>query len=137
MYRYGNESKLIASQAHPTLQSIFFDAIEIMDIKLLCSHRDKEDQTEAFESGNSKTEWPFSKHNRLPSHAIDATPWPIPKNWGEDDPRELAKFYMLNGVIQTLAVKYDVKIRWGGDWDGDNEYNDQTFHDLLHWELVG
>lgn len=29
-----------------------------------------------------------------------------------------------------------VKIRWGGDWDGDWIHTDQSFHDLPHFELV-
>jgi peptidoglycan L-alanyl-D-glutamate endopeptidase CwlK len=27
-------------------------------------------------------------------------------------------------------------IRWGGDWDGDQDFRDQTFDDLAHFELI-
>ena len=83
-----------------------------------------------------KAEWPYSKHNRLPSHAVDIAPWPIPDNWGADNPKELAKFYMLAGVIKAIACKYDVKVVWGGDWNGDGNFKDNRFDDLVHFQLV-
>jgi peptidoglycan L-alanyl-D-glutamate endopeptidase CwlK len=27
-------------------------------------------------------------------------------------------------------------VRYGGDWDGDKDINDQTFNDTVHFELV-
>lgn len=28
------------------------------------------------------------------------------------------------------------RIRWGGDWDRDHDVKDQTFNDLVHFEVV-
>ena len=84
----------------------------------------------------SKVQWPNSKHNLTPSLAIDATPYPIPKNWGEDHWKDKARFYEFAAVIRYEAKRLGVKIRWGGDWDGDYDYRDQVFDDLVHFELV-
>ena len=34
------------------------------------------------------------------------------------------------------AVELGIRLRWGGDWDGDNELRDQTFNDLVHFEVI-
>ncbi len=36
-----------------------------------------------------------------------------------------------------LAAAHDlgIELRWGGDWDRDAEFDDQTFNDLPHFEL--
>ena len=66
---------------------------------------------------------------------VDIAPYPI--DW-EDTKR----FALLAGIVigidsqlkQNKLITYD--IRWGGDWDGDNDLNDQKFNDLGHFELV-
>ena len=35
----------------------------------------------------------------------------------------------------SVANRLGLKVRWGGDWDGDFEFKDQNFHDLPHFEL--
>jgi peptidoglycan L-alanyl-D-glutamate endopeptidase CwlK len=35
-------------------------------------------------------------------------------------------------VANTLGIK----IRWGGDWNGDLQFRDEKFKDLPHFELV-
>ena len=75
-------------------------------------------------------DYPNGKHNRKPSAAIDVAPWPIP-DW-----EDLKTFYFFSGVVKGIANCLEIKIRWGGDWDSDNDLNDQTFNDLVHFELV-
>jgi len=36
------------------------------------------------------------------------------------------------GTAQSLGYP----LRWGGDWDGDTETNDNRFDDLVHFELA-
>lgn len=69
-----------------------------------------------------------SKHLALPSRAVDVAPYPI--NWGDKK-----RFYHFAGYVQGLAAQLGISLRWGGDWDGDNDLNDQTFFDLVHFEL--
>jgi hypothetical protein len=48
-----------------------------IDFKILCGHREEKEQNEAFNKGNSKLKWPQSKHNSLPSLAVDIAPFPV------------------------------------------------------------
>jgi peptidoglycan L-alanyl-D-glutamate endopeptidase CwlK len=34
-----------------------------------------------------------------------------------------------------VASEEGVNVRWGGDWDGDRDIDDQTFDDLPHFEF--
>jgi len=40
------------------------------------------------------------------------------------------------GVVRAVAYEMDISIRWGGDWDGDWNLFDQTFNDLVHFEVI-
>ena len=112
-----------------------------MDHSLTVGYRDKDTQTLAFDSGNSQVEWPDSYHNELPSMAVDAHPYPLPKNWGEDSRDEYEKFrYFAFYVLGTADVLYtlgaiDHQLEWGGDWDNDKDVTDNNFNDLLHFQL--
>ena len=135
MYQFSKKSKINLTQAHEKLQLIAFEAIAIVDFTIIETHRSHERQTQLFEQGDSKVE--YSKHNYLPSHAVDIAPYPIPKDWGESDKKELARFYYLAGIWKAVAHQNNIKLRWGGDWSGDGDFTDQTFDDLLHFELIG
>jgi len=88
-----------------------------------------------FQKGLSKVEWPNGKHNTTPSMAADIAPYPI--DW-EDSGR----FYFFAGYVSCVAVKLFAegkithRVRWGGDWDSDRHMDDQSFDDLVHFELV-
>lgn len=43
---------------------------------------------------------------------------------------------ILAGHIIGVAKRFGVELRWGGDWDRDWDFKDQSFHDLVHFELV-
>ena len=45
------------------------------------------------------------------------------------------RFYNFAGTVQGVAKMLNIKIRWGGDWDSDNDLKDQTLYDLPHFEL--
>ena len=112
-----------------------------MDHSLQVGYRDKEDQTKAYKSKNSKVQWPDSYHNELPSMAVDAAPYPLPINWGEDSRDEYEKFrYFAFYVLGVADVLYaigaiDHQLEWGGDWDNDKDVTDNSFNDLLHFQL--
>ena len=136
MPHFGRTSLQRLDTCDRKLRIIMEEAIKVMDFSVLCGHRGKEDQNKAFADGKSQLKYPASKHNQIPSQAIDITPYPIPDNWGEDDPKELAKFYLLAGIMLGIAHGKGIKLRWGGDWNGDNDFQDNNFDDLLHYELV-
>lgn len=131
MYRYSTRSALRLSSCRKELQEIFNEVIKVYDNSIICGFRNEAEQNMAFNSKNSKVQWPNGKHNTEPSNAVDAIPYPT--QW--DD---IKAFYVMHGVVMACANKlgYVKNIRWGGDWDRDNDLNDQTFMDLGHWEWV-
>lgn len=142
MHAYSQRSKARINQCHPDLVLIFATALQGWDHTVLTGHRSKEEQTKKYLNGQSKVQWPNSKHNVTPSMAADVSPWPIPKKWGEGNRNEYEKFryfafYVIgiaDALLQAGAISHS--IRWGGDWDRDKDVNDQSFDDLVHFELV-
>ena len=128
-YPYSGTSKQRLLSCHPLLQRLFMSLAEDYDISILCGHRTEEEQEQAVASGASKTNYPDSKHNELPSLGIDAALYPV--HWND-----VGRHYMFVGVVRERARQLGIKIRCGADWDSDFATNDQTFNDLVHFELV-
>ena len=153
MPSFGVRSKQVRSEIHPDLQNLVDHVVMYQDIALLTGHRTKDEQMRVFEAGRSKVKWPNSKHNHRPALAVDLVPWPLPMKWGDLTEKgtenrdwqwkERVKFYQLYGFVRAIwshladtgRVSGQYKLRWGGDWDGDGEFNDQSFDDLIHYEL--
>jgi peptidoglycan L-alanyl-D-glutamate endopeptidase CwlK len=132
MASFGKESQKQVDTCERRLQLVLAVAIKIMDFSAIVGHRGKEDQDKAFRDKKSKLKWPESKHNSLPSLAIDVAPYPIDFS---NKPKAVARFYLLAGVILTVAWFMRVGLRCGFDWDGDFDLLDQNFDDLGHFEL--
>jgi peptidoglycan L-alanyl-D-glutamate endopeptidase CwlK len=118
------------------LQQVFQEVIKHYDCTILEGHRGEVKQKRLFAEGSSKVDWPDGKHNAYPAKAVDVAPYPIPENWGADHWKDLVHFYQLAAVVKYVGLQMGIKIRWGGDWDGDGDYKDQTFNDLVHFELL-
>lgn len=101
-------------------------------IQVVEGHRPRDRQDEAFEQGKSKVQWPDSKHNDYPSNAVDLAPLKD----GKIDWNDKHQWYHLGGFVMGMASALGIKIRWGGDWDGDQDLKDQKFFDLPHFELL-
>lgn len=128
MSEFSISSKKKLSIVHPRLRLVVDNAIKIVDFTVLCGHRDQADQDRLFAEGKTKLKFPDSKHNLYYSEALDLAPLPI--DWDN-----ISSFYYLAGVMMACACQFGVKIRWGGDWDGDGDFKDQNFNDLVHFEL--
>lgn len=133
MYQYGQISKERLATVDSHLRDVMEQVIKIVDVTIACGHRTKQVQNKAFKSGNSTKEWPNSKHNRLPSKAVDAVPYIKGKGVQWDD-REAITY--MAGLIVGIGHVRGLKIRWGGDWDKDGETSDNKWDDLFHFELV-
>lgn len=129
MPKFSNASKARLYTCHDDLQRLFNKVIEEYDCSILEGHRPQELQEEYFRTGKSKVRWPNGKHNSQPSKAVDVAPWPI--DWNDTN-----RFYHFGGYVKGVAQSMGIEIRWGGDWDGDTDLDDQTFMDLVHFELV-
>lgn len=130
MPSFGTRSRRRLSTCHPDLQRLFNAVVKHFDCIILEGHRGKYRQNKLFDQGDSEVRFPDGRHNKKPSKGIDAAPWPIP-DW-----EDLKSFYYFSGVVRGIARSMGIRIRWGGDWDSDNDLNDQTFNDLIHFELL-
>lgn len=144
------------------LQVFFSDVVSDYDCTVLEGKRDEEQQRRNVERRvsrtlNSKHVYPLGD----PSRAVDVAPYPL--EWPrlrrmldeltdsvlEGKPRhmirklvvdfakDLARFYYFGGYVLGRASEQDLDLRWGGDWDGDRDVHDQSFDDLVHFELRG
>lgn len=133
---YSQKSKDRLATASWDLQRLFQEVVKHYDNTILEGHRGEYSQNKLFKQGKTKVQWPDGKHNYYPSKAVDAAPYPIPENWGADHWKDLVKFYEFAAVVKAVASQMGIRIRWGGDWDSDGDYKDQTFDDLVHFELL-
>ncbi len=120
MPRFAPGSLACYATLHPDLQRVCDLAITVTDFTILCGHRDAKGQEEAWLKKVSKLRWPNSRHNSLPSEAMDLVPHPL--DW--EDTRS---FHYLAGVVMTAAASLGVELVWGGSW---------KMRDLPHFELA-
>jgi hypothetical protein len=119
------------NQCHPEIKRLVVAVSERIPLNVSCGFRNEIDQNKAFYSGQSKKKWPDGEHNKLPSKAVDMEPL----KRSTIDWRDKELFYYFAGYVQSVADILGIKIRWGGDWDSDKDFHDQTFNDLCHFEL--
>lgn len=109
---------------HPTLQEFVERVVHgidqgdlaefnVKDVTVLCGYRGKAEQDKAYAMGNSKKQWPDSKHNATPALAVDIAPFPI--DWTERTgvPRLAALRQYARGVAQGMGISIRI-ISW--DW---------------------
>ncbi len=121
---------------HHDLIRLMNEVIKNLDITIVDGYRDKDIQNYYYSIKRSKVRYPDSKHNNYPSLAVDVAPF-NPKVPGGIDWKDTASFYYMAGYIKGAAQLLGIEIRWGGDWDRDNDLHDQKFNDLPHFELYG
>lgn len=114
------EEKL--AQADAALQSWFREKIKpgFPDAHISWSFRNQADQEQAYADGKTKAHWPNSKHNHMPSLALDL--FQI-----DEDGKALwsPKFFF---EVDEVTQRSGSPIRWGGTF--------RTIGDKDHFELV-
>jgi len=141
MFKFGDASKKRLDTCHRDLQAICNEVIRYIDFSVLEGARSLETQQKYFRDGKTKIDGinKISKHQHFPSMAVDIAPYPIDFRNGS---KSKARFYFLAGMMYQASEDLyrkgliSHKLRWGGDWDGDKEFYDQSFDDLPHFELV-
>ena len=140
MPEFSQRSLRLLSTADERLQRLFLEVVKTYDCTVLCGHRGKEEQEEAYRAGESKVLFPHSRHNRMPSLAVDVAPypviWPAPNQAIQEMVKNVGRFYLFVGYVRRAAEQMGIPIRCGADWDGDFEIKDQNWDDLPHFELV-
>ena len=132
MYKFGGASRVKLATLHEDIQIVLNEAIKIVDFSILEGYRGKEKQNRYFLDGVSKVRFPFGKHNKVPSEAVDIAPYPYPRN-----ENEIKQAYYLAGIIRGIAAAKVIKIRIGCDWDQDGIIRNDKFQDVWHIEIVG
>jgi len=134
MPKYSKKSLERLNTCHPDLREIFNRVIKIIDCSIIHGYRGEEEQNDAFFKGDSKLKFPLSTHNSNPSMGIDVAPYPI--DWSNTNRFRYFAGIVI-GVSETLLHNGLIshKVRWGGDWDMDHNMSDQSFNDLVHFEL--
>lgn len=160
---YGATSLARLATAHEQLQTLMKRVGESFPNTILEGERDIEQQKKNVEKGVSKTmnsKHVTGEGLRDLADAVDASPDPL--SWPqaaklltriegvagqltqaqgaeimalvEGYVREVARWYYFGGFVLGTAEEMNIDIRWGGDWDGDRSLEDQSFHDLPHFE---
>lgn len=152
MPKYSKKSSQELSTCNSDLQKVFNIVIKFFDCTILYGNRSRELQFELFKQGRSKVDGKWvvvdkklvvtdkdgytnlSKHNYIPSEAVDAIPYPL--NWGDTNRMRYFAGFVV-GIAQYLYSIGEIshRIKWGGDWDSDTDLSDQNFNDLVHFEI--
>lgn len=134
MPSFSSISKSRLNSCHQDLQVIFNYVINHFDCSVVCGHRGQESQNKAYDDEYSKVRFPGSKHNFIPSMAVDVVPWPI--EWNNVKRMKYFAGYVM-GIARMLkdygAIEHELIS--GLDWDGDTILKDTTFVDHPHFQL--
>jgi hypothetical protein len=148
MPSFGRRSRDHLYTCDSRLINVCETVIQETDFTVLCGFRGAVEQTEAFDTGRSKLRWLESKHNHQieaaeydpspfepNSLAVDVAPWhPASPHIRWQNVRE---FVLLAGRMLQAARSIGCELRWGGDWDMDDDlYDHNEPFDLVHLELL-
>ena len=129
MPKFSKRSAIKLAQCDDRLQRVFNRVVEVIDCTILVGHRNQDKQEEMFDQGRSQVHWPNSKHNCLPSKAVDVIPYPI--DWYDRE-----RITLFAGFVLGTASQMGIKLRWGGDWNRNWKTADNNFDYLVHYELL-
>jgi peptidoglycan L-alanyl-D-glutamate endopeptidase CwlK len=153
MANYGVKSQTALNTCATDLITVFDEVVLYFDNMIIYGNRSQGDQFELYKQGRSfiNGEWVItdksrvvtykdgwskpSKHNLVPSEAVDAVPYPV--RWKDTD-----RMYYFAGFVLGIAARLKAEgkithdIRYGGDWNRDTNVMDETFMDLVHFEIV-
>lgn len=146
MNQYGQGSLVALKGVHPDLVRLFSEVLKTIDHTVTCGVRSREEQDRLFREGKSKLDGsnPKARHvlqaGQKYGLAVDVAPYPVIYPENTKTPLERIKaygrFYFFAGFVKAKASELGIGIRWGGDWDGDFDFADNTFDDLVHFELL-
>jgi peptidoglycan LD-endopeptidase CwlK len=129
MARFSDRSRSRLATCDPRLKQVFEDVVRNFDCTILEGRRDEARQNRMVDEGKSQVRWPNGKHNTTPSLAVDVAAYPIA--WDDR-----ARQTLFAGYVLATAKAMGVDLRWGGDWNRDTEVRDNSFDDLVHFEIV-
>lgn len=136
MPKFSKRSQENLATADIKLQQLFNEVIKEFDCTVIYGQRTPSEQFELFKKGRELKDGKWvkvgptvtdkdgtikkSKHNYLPSKAVDVCPYPI--DWND-----IKRFRELAEVVKRKAKELGIDITWGGDW--------KTLKDYPHFEI--
>ncbi len=125
---FSNNEEKILQNVDARLVAILRAARARMPFRIIEGYRNEARQNLLFEQGKTKVRFPNSKHNALPSLAVDIAPLPL--DWNDKQ-----RFAQLASIVLDEARKRNISLRWGGDWNRNGDWRDETFLDMPHFEI--
>lgn len=127
MPKFSKTSLKRLETCHPILQELCHEAIKDIDFMVICGHRGEEEQNKAFAEGKSKLKYPHSKHNKIPSLAVDLCPvkyegGKVVLDWDNTKAFKVLAMHLIN-----QANNKGYPLEWGGLWP--------KFKDMPHFQL--
>ena len=110
MPNYSDRSSDKLGTGHPNLIRLFTEVIKHRDNTITDGHRGKVAQNTAHRDGKSELEYPKSGHNKVPSLAIDAIPFPI--DWNDRE-----RFLEFRGFVYGVASQMGIRLNKTIPWD--------------------
>jgi len=143
-YSFSENSLSNLKTCHEDIQKILVELIGMYDFSVIEGHRTRETQQKYFKEGKSKLDGTvkMSKHQNHPSMAVDIMPYKKGTNAFSGKELDNRRFYLMMGMVKAIADRLLIsgeishRVRFGLDWDGDDTFIDQSFHDLPHFELI-
>ena len=127
MPAFGTRSKERLRGVDTRLRNVLNEVVKFYDITILEGMRTEDRQRELVAKGASQT----MKSKHIDGKAVDIAPYPVP-DWKNKD-----QFVFMAGRVMQEADNQKIPVRWGGNWDRDNEVvTDQKFDDLVHFEIT-
>jgi len=151
MPQFGKKSLENLEHCHEDIKAILGVLIKQYDFSVISGIRTDEEQQELFAQGRSKLDGinRKSKHQgreddegNIVSFAVDIMPYAKGTNAFSGEEKDARRFYVMMGMVKAIARNLREQniishsVRFGMDWDGDDVYDDQTFDDLPHFELI-
>lgn len=136
MNKFGESSTKKLNTCHSDIQKVMKLAIKEcpIDFGIAEGERTLIKQQEYYAAGKSRLDGvrQKSKHQSSPSNAVDIYAYVNGKaSW------DMNHLCFIAGYIFKSAQELNIKIRWGGNWNGDGEIiTGQSFVDAPHFELI-
>ena len=130
-YAFGRTSESRLAHLHPDLMRVVRRAMayQVLDFMVVETLRSP---AQAAANAAKGVGIRNSKHLAGPdgkARAVDLAPYPV--EWSD-----LKRFHILAGLMLAAAKEEGVRVRYGGNWDGDNDFHDNSLEDLPHFELA-
>jgi len=138
MFKFGKASRRRMEGLHPRLVEFLEAAIKYTPIDFgiawMGGFRTAEDQNELFKKVPKVTT--KDGYKRKSKHqsglAVDLMPYVNGKSTPSKE-----NYLFLAGALFAIAQDMHINLRWGGNWDMDEELLvDQGFNDLPHFEII-